>query len=123
MGWFSGSKKQASGINWTELTTDVFLGDLVKQSYELPVLLFKHSTRCGISSMVLRRFESDWDIEESQLKPVYLDLLAYRSLSDKIAREFNVLHQSPQILLIKDGTCIYDASHSGIDVNEIKQRL
>lgn len=121
MGLFSFSSK--SKINWIPLTEDSQLSDLIERSNEVPVVFFKHSTRCGISSMAKNRFESEWDLDDDEIIPVYLDLLKYRSLSNRIEAELNVFHQSPQAIVIKNGERIYDASHSSISVSDIKELL
>ncbi len=83
------------------------------------VVLMKHSTRCSISSMALNRLERSWNLP-SEKAPVYLlDLLQFRSLSDKLAEMYGVRHESPQVLIIKDGKCIYNASHSNISAADI----
>ncbi|MBL4662003.1 MAG: bacillithiol system redox-active protein YtxJ, partial [Flavobacteriaceae bacterium] len=71
----------------------------------------------------MNRLENYWDIDEAAIQPVYLDLIAYRDLSNKIATDLGVMHQSPQILIVKDGKCTYQASHSQIDVEDIKQNI
>ena len=81
-------------------------------------LIFKHSTRCSISMMAKRRFELDWDTLPADMPLYFLDLIKYRDLSNKIAQDFQVYHESPQLLLIKDGECILDQSHGGISVDE-----
>ena len=83
-----------------------------------PFLVFKHSIRCSISSMVKHRFERAFDCNNVHV--YYLDLIKYRSISNQLAVDFNVEHQSPQILLIKNGNCIYHASHNEIDADAIK---
>lgn len=126
MGFFGFGKKErsASRLNWVKLEDMANLDQLIQtQSYEKPVVLFKHSTRCSISSMALNRLEMDWDMDPEQVVPVYLDLIAYRAISDKIAADLNVRHQSPQVLLVKNGQCIYNASHNEIDVEGIKENL
>ncbi|SEA16092.1 bacillithiol system redox-active protein YtxJ [Pedobacter hartonius] len=84
-------------------------------------LIFKHSTRCSVSSMAKRRFELDWEIIPEETKLYFLDLISHRAISAKIAETFQVLHESPQILLIKDGDCILDASHSDISADEVAE--
>ncbi len=91
-------------------------------SPQQPVAIFKHSTRCSISRMALKQFENEFDLEGS-VTPYYLDLLNHRDISNEIATRFQVYHQSPQLLLIKEGKSIYDASHSDIDAVELKERL
>lgn len=84
------------------------------------VAIFKHSTRCSISSMALNRLSRTWDISSEQLPIYYLDLIKHRDISNEIATRFNIEHESPQLLIIKNGTCIYDVSHNSIDVDDIK---
>lgn len=82
------------------------------------VLIFKHSTRCSISSTAKFRLESFWENDE-KFPTYYLDLIKFRELSNKIANDFNVRHESPQVLVIKNGKCIFNASHLSISVKEI----
>lgn len=86
-----------------------------------PFLIFKHSTRCSISSMTKNRFERNFDLED--VKVFYLDLIKYRSISNQLASDFNVHHESPQLMYIKEGRCLYHASHGAIDVNDLKASI
>ena len=81
-------------------------------------IIFKHSTRCSISMMARRKFEMDWDQLPQDIPLYFLDLIKYRSLSAQVAEDFQVQHESPQLLLIKEGQCILDQSHGGISVEE-----
>lgn len=81
-------------------------------------LIFKHSTRCSISMMAKRRFEMDMDKLPADIPLYFLDLIKYRDISNQVAQDFQVYHESPQMLLIKDGECILDQSHGGISVDE-----
>ena len=108
---------------WHKLSDISQVQDIVKLSKEqsnqnLTVLLFKHSTRCSISSMALSRLESKW-IDNENIPAYYLDLLNHRDISNEIADVFSVEHASPQVLLIKNGVCIYHASHTNISAAEI----
>jgi bacillithiol system protein YtxJ len=91
-------------------------------SHQQPVAIFKHSTRCSISRMALKQFENEFDME-GIVTPYFLDLINHRDISNEIATRFEVYHQSPQLLLIKEGKSIYDASHSDIDAVELKGRV
>jgi bacillithiol system protein YtxJ len=82
-------------------------------------IIFKHSTRCSISMMAKRRFEQDFDLVPKDTPVYFLDLITYRNLSNAIAEDFSVHHESPQALLIKDGECILDASHGEISAEEM----
>jgi bacillithiol system protein YtxJ len=110
-------------VKWNELTELQQLEIITEESYNVPVLVFKHSTRCSISRMALRNFEREYAITEDRLKPYFLDLLEHRDISNEIAAQFGVTHQSPQVVLIKDGKAVYDASHSDIEAEDIKSRL
>jgi bacillithiol system protein YtxJ len=108
---------------WHKLTDISQLQDIQHLSKEqssngLTVLLFKHSTRCSISSMALSRLESKWKDDE-KIPTYYLDLLNHRDISNEIESMYSVEHASPQVLLIKNGKCVYHASHSAINAAEI----
>ena len=111
-----------SKINWIALTNLGQLNEIMDLSHEQPVAIFKHSTRCSISRMALKQFENEFDLEGS-VTPYFLDLLNHRDISNEIATRFEVYHQSPQLLLIKEGKSIYDTSHSDIDAVELKGRV
>lgn len=113
------NKSSKVEINWERLTEASQLEQIIEESKERPVMIYKHSTRCGISGMALDRLERSWDESGETIKPYYLDLLAYRSVSDLVAETFKVYHQSPQVILIKDGQAVYDDSHMGISFNAL----
>jgi bacillithiol system protein YtxJ len=112
-------------LNWIKLESEEHLKDSVKASFdsENGVLIFKHSTRCSISSVAKSRLESSWDFDSSELPAYYLDLISFRSLSASVADQFNVQHESPQVLLIKNGECTYFESHMGISVKNIHSSI
>ena len=109
-------------INWVLLDDNSKLLKAIEESFTKDVVIFKHSTTCSISLMAKRRLEEDWDDLENVI-PYYLDLKSFRSISDEVAERFSVHHESPQILLIRQGECIYDASHFDISVDELKETL
>ncbi|WP_196892520.1 bacillithiol system redox-active protein YtxJ [Aureivirga marina] len=95
---------------WIELKDLKTLSEIKEISKEKPVVIFKHSTRCGVSRGVLRQFERLMsDYKETDF--YFLDLLAHRSVSNAIAEIFQVIHQSPQMLIIKDGEVVKHESH------------
>jgi bacillithiol system protein YtxJ len=104
-------------MNWINLTSEEQINDIkAAKGYSI---IFKHSTRCSISMMAKRRFELDGNLFDASNTPLYfLDLITYRNLSAKVAEIFNVHHESPQLLLIKDGECVLDQSHSSISAEE-----
>jgi len=126
MGFFGFGNKESktSSLKWVRLTDEHELDQLIqKESFVKPVVLFKHSTRCSISAMALNRLENDWDIEADVCVPVYIDLITYRDISNKIANDLQITHQSPQVLVVKEGKCVYTSSHSQINVRDIKAAL
>lgn len=118
----SDDENKSSKIAWRKLTDLGLLNEIVELSNEKPVLIFKHSTRCSISRYSLKQFENDFELED-RIIPYYLDLLNHRDISNAIADRFGVFHQSPQIIVIKDGKAIFDTSHESIDARKLEQYL
>ena len=107
-------------MNWIYLTNEEQLHQIKASSNARPQVIFKHSTRCSISSMAKNRLETS--AKPGELDFHFLDLIKYRSISNRIADDFKVYHESPQVLVIKNGECIYDESHSGIVMEEIVEQ-
>lgn len=107
----SSKKEEKSYLNWLPLTSIDQIEKIKTLSKTESIFIFKHSTRCGISRMVIKKFESLFSEEHQNLKVYYLDLLNYRNVSNEVANSFQVIHQSPQLLVIKNGNSSYDASH------------
>ena len=105
---------------WLPLTQPEQLTDLAQASHEQPVLIFKHSTTCSISAAAKSKIERQWADSGLNVPIYYLDLLRFRPLSAQIAEQFGVRHESPQLLLIKDGACAYDASHMAIRLSDLQ---
>ena len=104
-------------MNWIYLTNEEQLHQIKTNSNTKPQVIFKHSTRCSISSMAKHRLERS--SQPGDMDFHFLDLIRYRTISNKIADDFKVYHESPQVLIIKNGQSIYDESHSAIDMQEI----
>lgn len=119
----SNKDNESKRINWIELTSLLQLDPLITLSHHIPVAIFKHSTRCSVSRMALKQFEKKYSLGEEQTRPYFLDLLNYRSISSAIAERFDVVHESPQLLLIKNGKVIYNVSHSAIDAADLKRKI
>ena len=107
-------------MNWIPLTDQNQLETIKDQSFTTPQVILKHSTTCSISKMALARLERAE--APTSIQFYYLDLLNYRAISNAIADKFSVYHESPQILLIKNGECIFDESHGGIQMEEIVEQ-
>ena len=110
-------------MHWNQLTDLHQLDEIVAISQNHPVVIFKHSTRCNISSVAKFRLEDDWNFSAEEIEPYYLDLLQHKDISNIIAEKFQVWHESPQVLLIANGECVYDASHLDISVAELQESL
>ena len=109
-------------IIWKPLTTLRVLEELGIESYHRPVFIFKHSTRCNISSIAKMRLEDQWNSKTDQAASFYvLDVIANRDLSSLVAQQFEIYHESPQILVIIDGECTHDASHFDITADELRE--
>lgn len=107
--------------NWTELQDISQLKDIKQLSYTKAQVIFKHSTRCSISDMAKIRLEKGLSLTGYDF--YYLDLIKHRDISNLIAEEFSVVHESPQILLIKNGECVYEESHQGIRASELEEQV
>ncbi len=105
-------------MNWIPLKSEEQINEIKYNSDKNPQVIFKHSIRCSISSMAKNRLDKNDNPEGVDF--YYLDIINNRNISNKIAEEFNVHHQSPQVLIIKRGECVYNESHSGIHMDEIK---
>lgn len=109
-------------MNWNKLESIDQLTDIQQESKDKYVIIFKHSTTCSISRTALDRLQRNWNSEEmKEVQPYYLDLLAHRDISNQIAKSFEVEHQSPQLLVIRNGQSIYDRSHFDIDFKSVKE--
>src|SRR5262245_29330747 len=110
-------------MNWLELKEETEIETIKELSKTQTVLIFKHSIRCSTSAAALDRLERNWkEAEMGNTKPYYLDLINYRTISNKIQDTFYVQHESPQVLVIKNGRCVYNASHIEINYKDIKEQ-
>lgn len=104
-------------MNWISLTTEQQLSEIKEKSKQRPQVIFKHSTRCSISSVAKSRLEKG--TQPTNIDFYYLDLISYRSISNAVSEAFSVHHESPQILLISNTECVYDESHMAIRMDDI----
>jgi len=117
-----GTTKSTPSIAWKNIISEDGLDEAINASSEKPVFIFKHSTRCSISSMAKSRLENSWNSEEMMnVSPYYLDLISYRNISNLAADRLGVVHESPQILVLKNGKCSFDTSHMNISYDMVKQ--
>ena len=107
-------------MNWKPFTAANQLGEILERSYHFPQVIFKHSTRCGTSSLAKNRLEKSG--YEGNIEFYLLDVIAHRSLSAQIAEDLDVWHESPQVILILNGKAEYDESHMGIRMDDIKEQ-
>jgi bacillithiol system protein YtxJ len=108
-------------MEWIHLTDEEQLNNIIVKSQEKAQIIFKHSNRCSISSVALQRLQKA--NPPGEIDFYFLDLIRYRPLSNKIAEVFKVRHESPQVLMIKDGECVFNESHLGIDMHDIVDRV
>lgn len=122
MGLFSKTPKPEA-LPWIAITSTNQLNELLHNIGEKPVLLFKHSTRCAISSMALNNFERNWSTGKDLCDLYFIDLLQYRDVSNLTTELTGVEHQSPQAIVIKGKEIVYDATHSSISARDIETIL
>jgi len=91
------------------------LNTIIEASFLKPQLIFKHSTRCSVSRFVLNEFKSGYGFSEVDFTAYFLDLLIYREISNAVAHQFDLVHQSPQLLIIKNGKAVAHASHENVN--------
>ncbi len=117
-----GTTKSKPSIDWEQITCEDTLHEAITASSDHPIFIFKHSTRCAISSMAKSRLEGGWIADEMKgVSPYILDLIAYRGISNLVADTLEVMHESPQILILIDGKCTYSTSHMNISYKVVKQ--
>lgn len=100
-------------IHWLPLENEEQLQNALQASSDAPVVIFKHSTRCFISKMALRNFENEF--KQNDTICYLLDLISYRSISNSIAQQLEIVHQSPQLLIVSEGKVIHSSTHENID--------
>lgn len=122
---FGNSEKtdsQKKNVSWVNLTDLAQLNEVITVSNKKPVIIFKHSTKCSISRMALKQFESEFDLNDI-VEAYFLDLIVHRDISNEIANRFDVDHQSPQLILIQNEKAIYNVSHNDIDAVDLKEKI
>lgn len=102
-------------LPWKALTTIAQVDEISANSTTKTQLIFKHSTRCGISRMVKKQFEKDYNFSNHEFDLYYLDIISYRDVSNEIAQKFQVMHESPQLLVLRNGVVVESASHGQIN--------
>lgn len=107
---------------WKTLNSDEDWGNAVAASHDTPIVVFKHSTRCSVSRMALKIIEQQWDLPD-KIDAYLLDLLSNRNISNAVENEMKVQHQSPQLMCIRDGKCVFHSNHGNIDPVEVKPYL
>jgi len=129
MGLFNkilGSKvkeEKETNVNWIPLNSLEQIKTIKELSKSETILVFKHSTRCGISGMVIKRFENLFDSSMNNIKIYYLDLLNFRAISDEVGYSFQAQHQSPQLLIIRNEVAVLNVSHYDIATSDNKNRF
>ncbi|MFL0354401.1 bacillithiol system redox-active protein YtxJ [Xanthomarina sp. GH4-25] len=120
---FNGSSepKEEKVLPWLDLSSVAQLDEIEEKSKSKTQIIFKHSTRCGISRMVMKQFVAAYSLSETDADLYYLDLLNYRDVSNETGYKFQVLHESPQLLIIKNGVVVAHGSHGSINDLNLEQ--
>jgi bacillithiol system protein YtxJ len=112
---------EKKNVNWINLIDPAQVESILVTSQNKPALIFKHSTRCSISAKALADFEKDWKMSYEACDLYFVDLLAFRPVSNKVAERIGVAHQSPQVIVIHKGQAVYSRSHQAISAKEIRK--
>lgn len=115
------AKQEIIEVPWHVLSTMEQVDELLEESKTRPVAIFKHSTRCGVSRSVLKQWEGDYDLKDEQLKLYFLDLLQYRNISNAISERLQVPHESPQLIVVKNGVVVHQDSHHYIQASHLEK--
>ncbi len=115
--------KEKKILPWISLIELKQLNHIQEKSKTKVQVIFKHSTRCGVSSMVMNQFVDAYELTENDLDLYYLDLISYRSVSNEVGYTFQVMHESPQLLVIKNGVVVAHGSHGAINSIELSKFL
>jgi bacillithiol system protein YtxJ len=97
--------------HFTPITASSNLEEIVNKSFEKPVLVFKHSTACPISGIVYNRIEESSEDLAEKFDCYLLFVIENRNASNAIAETVSIKHESPQVLLLKNGACVFNESH------------
>ncbi len=117
-------KEERKTVPWNELKELSQLDKIEQESEDKYVAILKHSTRCGVSSMVLRMFESEYSIpDDAPVKLYFLDLISHREVSNEIENRFGVRHESPQLIIIKDAQVVHHASHQQVQAAKLEELI
>lgn len=117
------AKEEIVEVPWHVLSELPQVDEILATSKTKPVAVFKHSTTCGISKMALRNFERSYTLTDADIKLYYLDLKANRNVSNEVANKFQVMHESPQLILVKNGIAVLNRSHQSIDAGELEKLI
>lgn len=120
--WFVKSKKKMNK-EWSNLTEEIQIAEIIDLSSSIPVYIFKHSTTCGISAQAKENIEVSFKNNDKPIIFYYLDLLKYRTISNEVASKLNVHHQSPQLILVRNGQVVFTTSHHKIKATTIEDSL
>ena len=113
----SSEEEKSSPEFWKYIESEEDLNRAIAVSTEKKVAIFKHSTRCFISKTVLKNLEKEVENSDKNVDYYFLDLLAHRDLSNKIADDLGVTHQSPQLIVLENGVVVNHASHQSISLS------
>lgn len=96
---------------------------VLKQSQTRPVIVFKHSNTCGTSERAHKRVKK-LEQQSGFADNMYITIVQRaRDISDTIAEELGVEHESPQVIIVYNREAVYDADHDAIDPDEIAKQL
>lgn len=109
--------------DWSNLTDENQITEIIALSNSIPVYIFKHSTTCGISAQAKENVEISFKNTDKPLLFYYLDLLKFRSISNEVALKLNVHHQSPQLILVHNGQVAFTTSHHKIKATILEDSL
>ncbi len=92
-------------------------------SVERPLLLFKHSYACGTSAEALDELLAHVDGSRHDVRYAMVTVQTHRDVSNAVAAQLGIRHETPQALLIRSGRVVWSASHFRVTSNAIRQAI
>lgn len=118
---FQVEKQSSSDIEWEYAKTTSSINAMISSNET--VLFFKHSYKCGLSAMILKDFESEWDVSKKKCRIVFIDVLKNREISNYLSDITGIRHHSPQAIVTRKSKILYQATHGKIKVGAIKDSI
>ena len=104
-----------------DISTETEWNDVLRKSHDRPVVLFKHSNSCGLSSRAQRQIERLTDPGDPDVYRIVVQTA--RPISDYVEHVLGIRHESPQVFVLAGGNAVYDSSHHAVTAENIRDAM